>query len=205
MNPSVLLICSARDTENQALTARQATSKTESPGEIAVGTAIPLSPAHEDARGRFEAKYVVRPSGCWEWSAHVTAKGYGQFGFGGKGQKMLAHRFSFELYRGAITNEALDHLCRNRRCVNPGHLEAVSSATNTRRGMSPTAINGRRTHCLNGHLLAGEHLVVRANGKRRCRTCNLLDARLKRSEARLAKIEALLLTAELIRVEAVAP
>jgi hypothetical protein len=80
----------------------------------------------------------------------------------------------------------IDHLCRNRRCVNPDHLEAVSHLVNVRRGESPTTLRRQgkrpastRTHCFRGHELTDENKVLRVNGTYDCRICRRL--RKKRS------------------------
>lgn len=70
---------------------------------------------------------------CWIWTASKNWDGYGQFRWGGRQQ--LAHRVSYQILVGAIPpGLELDHLCRVRDCVNPAHLESVTSAENTRRG-----------------------------------------------------------------------
>jgi HNH endonuclease len=65
----------------------------------------------------------------------------------------------------------LDHLCREKVCVFPEHLEPVSGRENSRRSRSPAALNARKTHCLRGHLLSGSNLYVFPGGKRQCRIC----------------------------------
>ena len=109
--------------------------------------------------------------GCWPWLGSLTPDGYGQFWAGAiKGR---AHRYSYSLVNGPIP-EGLqtDHLCRNRACVNPAHLEAVTPRENTMRSEGPAAINARKTECPKGHPLSGDNLVVNATtGYRRCRTC----------------------------------
>lgn len=84
--------------------------------------------------------------GCWLWTGAVTAAGYGMFGRGKRGEgNFYAHRFSFTLHGGVLTpDKELDHLCRNRSCVNPAHLELVTRRTNHLRGNHPSAIRYRQ-------------------------------------------------------------
>lgn len=105
--------------------------------------------------------------GCWEWIGFRTADGYGRVL--GRG----AHRYSYELAHGVIPDGLqVDHLCRNRSCVNPDHLEAVSPRTNVLR--SPTAVasvNARKTHCPQGHKYDINNTRLTSDGWRRCKTC----------------------------------
>lgn len=82
---------------------------------------------------RFRSKYTIETGGCWVWTAYRNDAGYGIFRVGQRNQK--AHRVSYELHVGPIPDGLqLDHLCRNRGCVNPAHLEPVTSKVNTERG-----------------------------------------------------------------------
>ena len=119
---------------------------------------------------RFWSK-VVKTNSCWNWTAAKNEKGYGLFGIK-HGKIIRAHRFSYELVNGKIpTGLTLDHLCRNRACVNPDHLEAVTNKENILRGIGLTAINSRKTHCPKGHPYSSDNLVKMSSSERKCKTC----------------------------------
>lgn len=124
-----------------------------------------------DVADRFWSK-VDFSGECWEWTARVSRNGYGQFTSGGK--KLLPHRVSYEHFFGPIPDGlVIDHLCRNKSCVNPEHLESVTQKVNRERGHNaPCGSHNRsKTECLHGHPLDGENLYRKPNGERCCVTC----------------------------------
>jgi hypothetical protein len=113
---------------------------------------------------------------CWNWSGVITANGYGTLSVRHSVRK-YAHRLSYEAHIGPIPKGLdLDHLCRNRRCVNPAHLEPVTRRENLIRGATVTAQNALKTHCPKGHPYSGENLIIKAAGGRRCRICSRATA-----------------------------
>lgn len=105
---------------------------------------------------------------CWQWTGPLYL-GYGRCSYKGKNQG--AYRASYIHFKGAIPpNLTLDHLCRNRACINPSHLEPVTTGENVLRGVSFTAQEAKQTHCKYGHELVGHGIYWEGN-KRKCRLC----------------------------------
>lgn len=127
----------------------------------------PLAPDKYTRRGaplreRLEAK-VAKTDHCWFWLGHINGSGYGVIGVGGKAR--LAHRVSYEVFVGPIPDGlVIDHLCRNRACIAPTHLQPVTQEVNVRRGASTE----RGTHCGNGH----EFTKANTRWVRVCATCS---------------------------------
>lgn len=110
------------------------------------------------------------PGGCWNWTGHTSPDGYGILRIQGATRYMP--RYSWEKVNGPMPDGLEpDHLCRNRACVNPDHLEPVTHKVNILRGESPTAINARKTRCNRGHEFTPENTYVQRNGGRLCRAC----------------------------------
>lgn len=121
---------------------------------------------------RYESRFwsrIEKTDGCWIWTGGITSHGYGSVKL--CSWPFYAHRLSFEMAHGSriADGQTLDHLCRNRLCVNPEHLEPVSIGENVLRGETHGARNAAKTHCGTcGHPLSGDNLlVVQPTGKRR--------------------------------------
>jgi hypothetical protein len=144
---------------------------------------------------------ILRPQiervegGCWEWRGYVTPSGYGSLKLHNSNHRV--HRLVYEATRGAIPNDlVLDHLCRNKICVNPEHLEPVTILENSVRGIpNPCLVNKAKTHCPVGHPFDDENThwsQDKKTGVRRryCRQCwrdRGLEKRKQRDAALLAK------------------
>lgn len=157
--------------------------------DFTVGTASNHSPEGERLRVRvvhykgdrveFSEEQIVRlfwvkidetPEGCWNWTGAKLPIGYGRITVAHR--HLYSHRVSYEIHKGLIPDGLhIDHLCRNRACCNPEHLEAVTCRENIMRSpIAPAAVNARKTHCDHGHEFNEENTGHR-DGGRYCRTC----------------------------------
>lgn len=130
---------------------------------------------------RFMAK-VDTSGACWTWLGTRGNKGYGRLWV--DGTNAMAHRVAYELAFGDIPEGSqIDHLCRNRGCVRPSHLEAVTCLENLHRSpITQATQNAAKTHCPQGHPYSGDNLRHKKGGGRVCRTCARDYARRKHIE-----------------------
>lgn len=150
-----------------------------------------MSPTTWD-RDSIASRYRIETSGCWKWlgPVHRYADGTPSYGSAAQGgRKLPAHRLTYELFVGSIpAGLDLDHLCRNRRCVNPAHLEPVTRRENIMRSpVALPALNEAKTHCTHGHEYTPENTVIQVvpwgkGFQRACRTCKY--AAIRRYSAR---------------------
>jgi hypothetical protein len=121
---------------------------------------------------RFLAR-VEKTETCWNWKG-IKTLGYGRLN-SSRNEYELSHRVAYRLFKGSIPEGFhIDHLCRNRGCVNPEHLEAVKPRINTMRGVGITAINAKKTECLNGHPFNSKNTYLTSRGFRMCKECHRL-------------------------------
>lgn len=121
---------------------------------------------------RLFSKRHIDDNGCWNWIGSLCNKGYAQIQV--NLQILMVHRASYELFIGPISGGmTLDHLCKNKRCFNPTHLEQVTNRENILRGNNRAAQQARQTHCKNGHKFNSENTRLWKN-HRSCKICSAI-------------------------------
>ena len=135
---------------------------------------------------RFWSHIEKQDDGCWQWTGAPSGKSRGHEGYGQImvcGKNLKAHRFSYEIHRGPVPpwkngGLQLDHLCRNRMCVNPEHMRLVTQRENILWGEGVGAKHARKTHCLRGHEFTAENTYVAPAqpGRRYCMACHRIKS-----------------------------
>lgn len=142
--------------------------------------------------GFWERVEKVALTGCWVWRGSIARNRYGLWSYrkDAETRTAYAHRFAYELAVGPIPDGlVLDHLCLNRTCCNPEHLDPVTHAENFRRGVGRrdgAAFQRSKTHCPYGHPYSGENLTIRPDGSRNCRACSRRHSTAARARRRAA-------------------
>lgn len=159
----------------------------------------PFRPVNERIAEKIEERDGGFSTPCWFWTGYINRLGYAVLSI--QDRPNYVHRLSYQIHIGKIPEGLeLDHLCRNRSCVNPSHLEPVTNRENVLRGLVPTifaAFNKARkeaaearTHCKLGHELTPENTRVEMRkgviGNRLCKTCQreISKARTERERLR---------------------
>lgn len=126
------------------------------------------------AEVRFFSHLTETLAGCWMWDKPDLKTGYGQFW--DNNQKWLPHRWSYEFFCAEIPADlVLDHLCGNRACANPWHLEPVTQRVNLVRSTNFIAVNAAMTHCVRGHPFDEANTSYRQDRPGRvCRACSAI-------------------------------
>lgn len=124
---------------------------------------------------------LTMEGGCLVWTGALLPNGYGQIRDGTR--RLYVHRVAYQQAKGPIPfGWEVDHLCRNRACCAPAHLEAVPRRENILRSDCPSARRARQTHCRNGHEFTLANTFITRKNQRQCRTCN--RERMRRYNAR---------------------
>lgn len=145
-------------------------------------------PATRPLKERLIEKIEMK-DGCWIFTGAIATSGYGRIGF--RNRTLQAHRAAYEEFVGEIPDGLhIDHLCGNKRCVNPDHLEPVTQVENNVRAAVVRVAN--TTQCKHGHAFTPDNTFMHKRGGRQCRTCHNLRNKARRRSMTLADLAVLL-------------
>ena len=138
----------------------------------------------EEAWQKISTKIAKDESGCWTYVGRLDRYGYGKVDI----PKMtITHRVAYEALVGPIPDGlVIDHLCRNRACCNPDHLEPVTNRANLMRGETDAARRAAQTHCIHGHEFSVSNTRIRKDGTRTCIECSREAVRRYRAKRGIA-------------------
>ena len=130
-------------------------------------------------------KHIIIINNCWEWTGYINNgknQGYAKFYY--NSNEFSAHRWIYQYYYNEDIKDGLviDHICRNRKCVNPIHLREITHKENILSRIGIAAINAKKTHCKYGHQLSGGNIGNNTKGGRSCKTCNYVYQRNKQAQ-----------------------
>lgn len=141
---------------------------------------MPTEKQYEILKRRLEQK-SHREGDCLIFHSSVQPNGYGQMWNGNRPEQ--AHRIAYRIAFGEIPEgKEIDHKCRNRACINPEHLQAVTHKRNMHLSETVMGDNYRKTHCKRGHPLSGENLRLESDGRRQCRSCDQIRYQRKKEK-----------------------
>lgn len=126
-----------------------------------------------------------RKSKCIEWTGHQNGNGYGRI-YITRNKSLPAHRVVYQGIYGPIPKHlVMDHLCRNKLCINPKHLRVVTNRENVLCGVGISALNAKKTHCYKGHPLYGENLRINKKSERVCKECHKVHMKMYHAKRKL--------------------
>jgi hypothetical protein len=119
----------------------------------------------------FRKNFIISKDNCWEWKGQIH-KGTGYGRFRANWVNWLAHRFSYIFYKGNIPEGLIiHHICQNKKCVNPEHLEIVTLREHTFKKGSFAYKNHNAIYCIRGHSFTNENTYLTPDGRRQCKIC----------------------------------